>query len=72
MKAMIKEEDLPHLHQASPWHPKWMKIKIKLIHYLKKMYQRQHPKSKNKKSKMFHHKHKSPMIHPNRHPRKYR
>ena len=51
---------------------KWMKIKKKMIHNLKKMCQRQHPKSKNKKSKMFHHKHKSPMIHPNKHPRKYR
>ena len=49
-----------------------MKIKKKMIHNLKKMCQRQHPKSKNKKSKMFHHKHKSLMIHPNKHPRMYR
>ena len=26
---MIKGEDLPRLHQAPPWHPKWMKIKKK-------------------------------------------
>ena len=49
-----------------------MKIKKKMIHNLKKVFQRQHPKFKNKKSKMFHHKHKSPRIHPNKHPRKYR
>ena len=48
-----------------------MKIKTKMIHNLKKMCQRQHPKSKNKKTKMFHHKHKSPTIHPNKHPRKH-
>ena len=41
-------EDLPHLHQAPLRHPKWMKIKKKMIHNLKKMCQRQHPKSKNK------------------------
>src|SRR6185436_17737459 len=51
MKAMIKGEDLPRLHQAPPQHPKWMKIKKKMIHNLNKMCQRQHPKSKNKKSK---------------------
>ena len=72
MKAMIKGEDLPHLHQAPSRRPKWMKIKKKMIHYLKKMCQRKHLKSKNKNSKLFHHKHKSPMIHPNKHPRKYR
>ena len=65
-------EDLPHLHQAPPRRPKWMRIKKKMIHYLKKMCQHQHPKSKNKKSKVFHHKHKSPMIHPNKHPCKHR
>ena len=70
MKAMIKGEDLPHLHQAPPRHPKWMKIKKKMIHNLKKVFQRQHPMSKNMKSKMFHHKHKSSMIHLNKHPRK--
>ena len=26
---MIKEEDLPHLHQAPLRHPKWLKIKKK-------------------------------------------
>ena len=60
-----KGEDLPHLHQAPPRHPKWMKIK-------KKMCQHQHLKPKKKKSKVFHHKHKSHKIHPNKHPRKYR
>ena len=46
--------------------------KEKMIYNLKKMFQRQHPKSKNKKSKMFHHNHKSSMIHLNKHPRMYR
>ena len=64
-------EDLPRQHQAPPWHPKWMKIKKRMIHNLKKVFQRQHPKSKNKKSKMFHHKHKSSVIHLNKHPRMY-
>ena len=64
-------EDLPRLHQAPPRHPKWMKIKRKMIHNLKKMFQRQHPKCKNKKSKMFHHKYKSSMIHLNKYPRMY-
>src|SRR6185436_1039020 len=36
MKAMIKGEDLPHLHQAPLRHPKWMNIKKKMIHNLKK------------------------------------
>ena len=72
MEAMIKGEDLPRLHQAPPRRPKWMKIKKKMIHNLKKMCQHQHPKFKNKKSKVFHHKHKSLMIHPNKHQRKYR
>ena len=46
--------------------------KEKMIYNLKKMFQRQHPKSKNKESKMFHHKHKSSMIHLNKHPHMYR
>ena len=38
MKAMIKGEDLPRLHQAPPWHPNWMKIKKKMIYNLKKVF----------------------------------
>jgi len=66
------EDDLPRLHLAPPWHPKWMKMKKKMIHHHKRVFQRQHRKYKIDMSQVFHYKCKSSMIHLNKHPRMYR
>jgi len=65
------EDDLPRLHLAPPWHPKWMKMKKKMIHHHKRVFQRQHRKYKIDMSQVFHYKCKSSMIHLNKHPRMY-
>ena len=72
MKAMIKVEDLPRLHLAPPWHPKWMKMKKKMIHHHKIMSKHQRPKFKINMSQVSNHKRKLSMIHLNKHPHMYR